>query len=182
MTYDLEELQEVLDSLNINYGVWKSNSRGIKYRAIADNDRYQVIKSLLEVFKNRGKDKEYFRTNNVKDFVAKFFFPEPRTEHKTAAKVRGCYDLVKGELRQAILEVWGTPNDIAGKKLEEVQAAPYQPPKPSAQPQYKKPAPEDDEKPIAIRPDPKNIPYEKIDELEVDEEFAKLLEEASKNE
>ena len=182
MTSDLEELQEVLDSLNVTYGVWKSNSRGIKYRAISDNDRYQVIKSMLDIFRGRGKDKEYFRTSNVKDFIAKFFFPESRTEHKTAAKVRGCYDLVKGELRQAILEVWGTADDIGNKELEKVEAAPYQPPKLGPAPVRKAPEQETDQKPSVVRPDFTDVPYEKIEELEVDEEFAKLIEEARKDE
>src|SRR5579863_8918122 len=173
MTEELEKLQEDLDALNVEYGCWKANAAGIKYRAVPDNDRYEVIKRLVEIIKSRGVEKEFFKTSSVKEFIAKFFFPDHRVERHNATKRRGCYEMVYTQIREAIIELWPV-NDIQHKPLETPRVIPATVPKVkvkiSSKPVY--------DKPKFVAEDITETPYKGeggTSEVQVDEEYAKLL-------
>lgn len=168
MSPGLEELQEVLDQLTIDYGKWKNNSQGFKYRAIDNRNMLEVIGYMVNTMKERGKEKDYFSAPQVKDFVAEYFFPEQRTEHKTAKQRKGCLDMVKGQLRLTVQEVW--PTDVSSKTTEASTAT-------VVESVRKTPTIVRELEPLVVRPDVSETPYEAQDTTVLDEDFMNELKE-----
>jgi hypothetical protein len=114
---DWDDIQRILDVLNTEWGKWKLSKKGHKFRAIDDNDRYEVIKIILQTFKEEGKDLSAFGQSSTQNKIAAYFFPDSRLKSASASTQRNIYEKVAREIREAIIEINGAPQNITSKEL-----------------------------------------------------------------
>lgn len=156
------ELKNILNTLAEKHGeVRISPKHGTEYVRIEKTKRIDFLGYLASTMKERGKDRTFFDSTSIQETIAKFLIPEGVTRLWTRNKTREAHSVVIRELERVVARVW--PDDISDEA-----------------PTYAAPVTTDPQRPVSsphapLREDVTETPYKSDSEVQVDEEFCKLL-------
>jgi len=107
------DLEDIIQSWKVTYGEKRTSQKhGTEYFAIPKHERKELLKLLVQIIKDKGEEKEYFKRIPVKNAIAASCFP-PLVLNKDS-RLRG-YNTVWRELGEILAEIYPDP-DFANVK------------------------------------------------------------------
>lgn len=101
MAFDLEE---TITSWKIKYGEKRLGKKyNNEYYAIPIRERKDLFRNLVQTFKDKGEDKDFFKQHRVKTAIAEACFPP--LIYDQATRRRG-HEALFRELREVVAEFW----------------------------------------------------------------------------